>query len=73
MPDMDYTELIVLIKKNGFTQKSVAKAVNLTESHFSRKLSGEYPFTQIEIQKLCEMLKIRGEDIAKYFFTPKVE
>ena len=73
MPEMDYSELLVRIKKKGYTQKTISKSIGLTESHFSRKLSGEYPFTQIEIQKICELLAINGEDIAKYFFTLKVE
>jgi len=46
MPKMDYTELLAEMKRSGYTQKSLAEAVNITPSHFSRKLAGEYVFTQ---------------------------
>lgn len=71
MPVMDYGKLLGRIKELGYTQKAVSKAIGVTESHFSRKLSGEYVFKQSEIQSICELLHIPSEEIGKYFFWPK--
>lgn len=71
MPAMNYSKLLGKIRELGLTQKLVASRIHMTESHFSRKLSGEFAFKQSEIQQLCELLQIPGEQIGAYFFTPK--
>lgn len=73
MPMMDYSKLLGRIKECGHTQKSVAKAAGISESHFCQKLSGNYPFKQSDIQKLCALLDIPACAIGEYFFTEKVE
>lgn len=74
MPAMDYSELLAEMKRNGFTQKSMAEAINMTPSHFSRKLSGEYVFTQDEMRSILILLNLDiGINISRIFFTPKVE
>ena len=73
VPDMDYGKLLGRMKELGYTQKAVAESIGITESHFSRKISGEYAFKQSEIQAICELLGITATDIGAYFFNPKVE
>ncbi len=71
MPVMDYGKLLGKIRETGLTQKAVAEHIGLTESHFSRKLSGEFAFKQSEIQRICNLLNISADEIGAYFFTPK--
>ena len=71
MPTMDYSKLLGRIKECGHTQKSVAKEAGISESHFCQKLSGNYPFKQSDIQKLCDLLKIPASEIGDYFFSVK--
>lgn len=71
MTNMDYRKLLGRIKELGYTQKAVSTAIGVTESHFSRKLSGEFVFKQSEIQSICDLLHIPPEEIGMYFFSPK--
>ena len=73
MPKMDYSKLLGRIKELGYTQKSVAYAIKMSEGQFCQKLSGNYPFKQTDIQNLCEFLEIPIHDIGTYFFKPTVE
>lgn len=71
MPTMDYSKLCGRIKECGYTQKSLAKVIEISESHFCQKLSGKYPFTQKEIDKICDELKISVDEIGAFFFSPE--
>lgn len=70
MPTMDYSKLSGRIKERGYTQKSLAEAVGISESQFCQKLSGKYAFKQTEIRKICDILDIEAEEIGAYFFSP---
>lgn len=65
---VDYSELLERAKKQGYNQKELAAAANISESHFCLKLSSEYAFKQTEIQRICEILSIDEEEIGRYFF-----
>ena len=71
MPTMDYSKLRGRIKECGYTQKSLAEAIEISESHFSQKLTGNYLFTQKEIDKICDALKISVSEIGAFFFSPE--
>ncbi len=71
MPAMDYGKLLGKMRELGLSQKAVAEHIGLTESHFSRKLSGEFAFKQSEMQQICNLLNITSDEIGAYFFTPK--
>ena len=74
MPVMDYSELLAEMKRSGYSQKGLAEAINMTPSHFSRKLSGEYAFTQNEMRTILFVLGLDiASNISRIFFTPKVE
>ena len=72
MPEMDYAQLRERIKDCGYTQKKCAEQIGISESQLNRKLAGEYVFRQDEINKLCVLLQIDGEEMGKYFFSPKL-
>lgn len=69
----DYTQLRKRFHKVGATQRLISDKIGLSEAHFSRKLSGQYSFTQEEILSLCEILHIPRDEIGKYFYTPDEE
>ena len=73
VPEMDYSKLIGRIRECGYTQKSLARQIHVSESHFCQKLSGNYPFKQTEIERICDALQISAGEIGLYFFTQKVE
>lgn len=73
MPLMDYSKLLGRIKELGLNQKLVARHIGVSESHFCLKLAGKYAFTQTDIRKICELLRIPADEIGTYFFKPKVE
>lgn len=70
--EFDYSKLLGRIKECGYTQKTLAKEIGITESSMSLKLTNETPFKQIEIRLICKVLKIQDNEIGVYFFTPKV-
>ena len=70
MPEMNYTLLRGRMRDCGLTQQDCARQIGVSESHFSRKLAGEYVFRQDEINKLCKLLGIDGSEIGRYFFSP---
>ena len=72
MPTMDYSKLCGRIKECGYTQKSLAKVIEISESHFCQKLSGKYPFTQKETRSVMR-LKFPSMKLALSFFLLKVE
>lgn len=71
MVAMDYTELLAVAKSQGYNQKGLASAVNISEGQFCQKIAGNFAFKQTEIQRICELLNIEAEDIGRYFFTRK--
>lgn len=73
MPEMDYSKLKAKMVEKGFNQKKLAKEIGISESHFVRKLKGEYPFTQKEINLICQILEIEQVEIGSYFFTHLVK
>lgn len=72
MPCWDYSKLKGKTKEMGFTQKEVAECADMSETTYSLKLNGKYPFKQDEIQRIIAFLSISQDEIGAYFFTLKV-
>lgn len=64
-----YSKLLGRIREFGFTQKSLAKKMEINPCTLSLKLKGESVFTASEIDRLCRILDIAKEDIGDYFFA----
>ena len=62
-----------IVEKFG-SCKAFAAAVNLPQSGVSARLNGTTPFRLNDVWEWSkpELLDIPGEDIPRYFFTPKV-
>ena len=66
---VDIPKLRGLLAEHGQTQKSAAKALNMDEHTFGYRMRTGV-FTNIEIEKLCDLLSI--ENPAQIFFAKKV-
>ena len=69
----DYSKLRGKIREIFRTQSAFAEAMGISSTSLSAKLNNNVEFTQKEIDKAVELLKIAKEDIPAYFFTPKVQ
>ena len=68
----DYSKLLGRIKECGFTQKTLAEHIGITESTMCLKLNNKARFMHPEVFLICEALNIGISDIGVYFFTLKV-
>lgn len=68
----DYSELLGRMRSRGFTQARLAKSVGISETSMNLALNNKREFKQSEIQKICLVLEIPFEEIAKYFFATKL-
>lgn len=68
----DYSKLLGRIKEFGYTQENLAKEIGMTKVTMSLKLNNKAFFTQPEIEKIRQLLRIAYNEIGAYFFTPKV-
>lgn len=71
MPKMNYRKLLGRMKELGYTQKTLAQLVGVSEGQLSQKLQCVYAFKQTEIQRMCEYLNIPSNLIGEYFFSPE--
>lgn len=64
------------IAEKGFNLSTLSEAVHLSRPCLRRKINGEVDFKVSEIERICETLGIRREEVMIYFFTsdvPKME
>lgn len=64
-----FNKLLGRMTEKGFTQKTMAKELGITENSFTNKLKGRSNFTQLEIVSMSEKLGISNSQIGAYFFT----
>lgn len=67
-----YNKLRGRIKEVCGTQDAFAKELGLGRVSLSQRLNNQLEFSQDEIFKTCEILKIDLSEIPVYFFTVKV-
>ena len=68
----DYSKLRGKIREVLVTQDEFAKAIGLSNTSISAKLNNKVEWTQQEINKAAEVLRIPDNDVYAYFFTDKV-
>lgn len=71
--EFDYSKLRGKIREVFNTQEQYANFMGLSETSITNKLNNNSYFTQAEIIKSIELLKIDVNEIGAYFFTLKVE
>ena len=57
-----------IVEKYG-TQEKFAEALGMTKQGISLKMTGKTAFSQNDINRWCELLEIKTEQIADYFFA----
>jgi len=69
----DYSKLRGKIREIFKTQQLFADAMGMSSTSLSDKLNNHVEFSQKEIEKAVELLRIEKEDIPVYFFTLEVQ
>ena len=65
---MTNTELLKdKIEKSGYKLKYIAEQIGITYYGFLKKVNNETEFKASEIQTLCDLLEIAGEEKEKFF------
>lgn len=70
--EFDFAALNQRIAERFDARETFAAALNLSIEKLNKILDDQIPFTFSEIIKAAELLEIPGDEIIKYFFTPKV-
>lgn len=65
----NYSKLLGKIKEMYDTQEKFALALGIGRVSLSQRLNGKLEFSQNEILKSCDLLKIKKKDIPLYFFV----
>lgn len=68
--EFDYGKLRGKIREFG-TQEKFAEAIGISAVTLSERLNNKSQFTQKEINKSVDVLKISAEEIPTYFFCRK--
>lgn len=67
-----YDKLRGRIREVYQTQEAFAKDLGMSRSTLNLKLNNAYEFSQGEMFKALELLRLPKSEIDVYFFTPKV-
>ena len=65
----NYSKLLGRFREYGFSQKDVAIRIGIRPTTLSLKLNNKFNFTSDEIDAICKLLDIPGEEIGIYFFA----
>jgi len=65
----DYSKLDGLITEKCKTRAAFAELIGRSERSISLKMNGKVEWSQNEITRACEVLEIKPEEIAAYFFN----
>ena len=68
----DYNKLKGKIKEKYSTQEDFSKAINMSRTSLSLRLSGKLDFSQSEIDLAIKKFGLNGKDIPEYFFKKVV-
>lgn len=69
----DYSKLRGRIVEIFGQQTAFAKALNMKVASVSMKLNGKTEWSQKDIDRVSEALRIPDEEIKAYFFTRKIQ
>ncbi|WP_341479568.1 helix-turn-helix transcriptional regulator [Clostridium gallinarum] len=69
---MNTTKIKARMIEFGFTQKDLAKALNIATPTMSQKLNNIRPMYLKEADQLADILKIDTNNFGEYFFTSNI-
>jgi transcriptional regulator with XRE-family HTH domain len=64
----DHSKLLGRIKEFGYTQKSLADAIQMSNGTLSLKINNGSHFNSEEMDKIAKLLDISPCEIGEYFF-----
>lgn len=67
MTKIKYVDLFIQMKRNGDTQKSIAKAIGISQQSISNKLAGKSEWTKSEIDNICKHYNKTYEELFKEY------
>ena len=65
----NHSKLLGKIRECGYTQKSLAKAIQMNAGTLNQKLKNKSHFTAEEMDSISEILNISKGEIGIYFFN----
>ena len=66
---MQFAKLRGRVKEKGMTENELARAINLSPSSLSCRLSGKVDWTLPEMRAVCDVLDIELSEVGTYFFA----
>ena len=69
--EFDYSKLLGRIREFGYTQKTLAAAVEMSVSQLNQCLKSKSNFKHKKILAICKVLNIQISDIGPYFYALK--
>lgn len=69
--EFDYSKLLGRIREFGYTQKTLATAVDMSVTQLNQCLKSKSNFKHKKILAICEVLNIQICEIGAYFYTLK--
>ena len=67
----DYSTLLGRIREYGYTQKTLAIAVEMSVTQLNQCLNNKSNFKHKKILAICKVLDIAVSDIGEFFYTLK--
>lgn len=65
---MNVKKIKAALVETGFTQRSLAKAMNISKNTLNAKINGKTPISIEEAIQLAEILKLNKEEFDAIFF-----
>lgn len=69
MEMVDCEKLLEYIVNSKLHVKDIADQLKLSEVNFIKRVGNIQDFTVIEVNRLCDILNIKGEDAIRVFFA----
>ena len=66
---VDCEKLLEYIVDSKLHIKDIAEQLKLSEVNFIKRVGNIQDFTVIEVNRLCDILNIKGEDAIRTFFA----
>ena len=69
--EFDYSKLLGRIREYGYTQKTLAAAIEMSPSQLNQCLKNKSNFKHSKILAICKVLEIAIGEIGAFFYTLK--
>lgn len=66
---VDCEKLLEYVVNSKLHVKDIADQLKLSEVNFIKRVGNIQDFTVIEVNRLCDILNIKGEDAIRVFFA----